>query len=96
MRRYKATGPIPEANVGDEFEADYPAAVEADLITRGRIELLPRTYKVTGPRAVRDTEPGGTFEHAFPLGQEEALVSGGHIKPVERRAKTPEPQKKEE
>lgn len=45
-----------------------------------------RTYKVVGPKAVFDTEPGATFQRDLSEGQERALVDAGHIAVVDNSA----------
>lgn len=42
------------------------------------------TYLVTGPTPVFDTEPGGTFEHAFTAAEEADLLDNGRLEIVPR------------
>lgn len=43
-------------------------------------ERTAQEYEVIGPRAVHETDPGGTFTALLTPGQESALIEGGHIK----------------
>ena len=91
MQTYRATGsvPLPEIEVGDTFEADLSAEHEADLIRTGRMEIVPRRYRVIGNRRVFETDPDGQFEAALSAAQEGQLVAAGHIARVEPLAKKP-------
>ena len=75
---------------GEEFdkEFDTPADEEANL-NSGLIEVVPQEYKVIGGSNVWGADPGETFTKAFRVGEEAALIEGGHIEPV----KKPEPKK---
>lgn len=85
MNRYRVAGPHPvdlpagSYQPGDEFDADYGHATEADLIAAGAIEIVPRSYLVVGDSIVHDTPPGSTFTAALTAGVEALLVAGGHI-----------------
>ena len=50
---------------------------------------------MTSPHAVHDVEPGETGSFALPVGQEAALVQGGHLEPVEAKKGRKAPTKKE-
>lgn len=79
--RYVVTGARPVADVapGDTGDFDLTAEDEHNLLTTGRLALVPREYRVTGTNPVCDTAPGGVFTAAFTVGQEAALISAGHI-----------------
>ena len=85
--RYRVTGarPVLDAAPGEEFEHGFSAEEEHDLLSSGRIALVPREYRVVGTRPVCDTEPGDTFLGTFTVGQEGALLSAGHIERHEPR-----------
>jgi hypothetical protein len=85
MGIYKVTAPKPvlDAEPGEILEHDFTATDEADLVAAGRIEIVPRPYRVIGSSTVCDTAPGKTFTHAFTVGQEQALLEGGHIERVD-------------
>lgn len=89
MGIYKVTAPKPvlDAEPGEILEHDFTAGEEADLLANGRLELVPREYRVIGTSKVCDTEPGKTFTHAFTVGQEGALLEGGHVERVETKPK---------
>ena len=85
MGIYKVTAPKPVLDVepGEILEHDFTVAEEADLVAAGRLEIVPRQYRVIGSSNVCDTEPGKTFTHAFTVGQEQALLEGGHVERVD-------------
>ena len=89
MGIYKVTAPKPVHDIdpGQTAELDLTAEEESDLVAAGRLELVPRDYRVIGTSKVCDTEPGGTFKHAFTVGQEAALFAGGHIERVDSAPK---------
>lgn len=81
MNRYRVTGPRPvlDAEPGAVLEHEFTAQEEQDLLDAGRVEIIPRPYLVVGTSRVHDTDPGGTFTLGLPVGQEAALIEGGHI-----------------
>lgn len=82
---------------GETFEHDFSPADEADLIANKRIEIVPREYHVIGSSTVNGVEPGGKFMGAFTVGQERALLDGGHLERVEKpKAKADKPAAKPE
>jgi hypothetical protein len=85
MGIYNVTAPKPVCDVepGEILEHDFTAAEEADLLAAGRLEIVPRKYRVVGSSNVADTKPGETFTHAFTVGQEQALLAGGHVERVD-------------
>lgn len=68
-----------DAEVGDTIELDLDPPTEDTMVGAGRLEIAPRTYRVTGEAEVHETRPGDTFEGALPAGQEAALIAGRHI-----------------
>jgi len=92
MNRYKVLLPVTLSDEngnytqGDEFDKEYTADEEADLLNfrgGGLVEIVPREYKVTGEANVHETEPGDTFTAALTIGEEAHLVDGGFIERVE-------------
>lgn len=85
MRRYRVTygGAEWDAELGDEISLDLTADEETEMVSRGRLELVPAQYRVVGGTEVHDTPHGGTFEAALTAGEEAALIVGGHIELVE-------------
>jgi hypothetical protein len=79
VRRYKAHSAGFDVAVGDEFDGDFSAEEEAELLGAGRIEILPEEYEVVGSSRVQETNPGDTFMSPLPLELEAILVEGGHI-----------------
>jgi hypothetical protein len=73
---------------GEEFDKDFTEEDEATNLQSGLIEIVPREYKVIGGSNVHGADPGEVFTAALPMGQEAALVAGGHIERVEKPAKT--------
>ena len=86
MNTYHALTPAAEAafSVGT-FERELSAAQERDWLAGGHLEIVPRTYRslsrnYTVPR-------GETFQAAFPVEIEAALMAGGHIERVDHPTK---------
>lgn len=87
MNTYRGVSPHGKAVYGETvFEADLLVADERDLLANGHLEIVPRLYRVLSD----NYGPGQdkTFEGAFPIEQEAALISGGHIERVEKAAAT--------
>lgn len=84
---YKVVGPRPvnDAKPGQEFEAEFSASEESDLVEAGRIEVIAREYLNVGSQVVCGAEPGKKFNAVMPLSQEAALIEGGHIELVTKR-----------
>ena len=77
-----------DAKEGAVVELELSTAEEQDLVARGSLEIVPRTYKVVGEHfQVFGADPGEKFEAALTAGQEAALLEGGHIKLVEDEPK---------
>lgn len=86
MNTYKATSKYGKAIYGEDvFEAEFTALEERDLRAGGHLEIVPRPYTVLsvnyGPGQ------GKTFDGAFPVEQEAALIGGGHIERADQPAK---------
>jgi len=81
LNRYRVTGPrsVLATEPGEVLEHEFTAQEERDLLDAGRLEIIPRPYLVVGTSRVHDTAPGGTFTLGLPVGQEAALMEGGHI-----------------
>lgn len=70
---------------GEEFDNDFTPEEETANVKSGLLEIVPQKYEVVGGSRVYETDPGGTFEAALPIGQEALLVDGGHIKRVKTK-----------
>jgi len=98
MRRYRVLLPLTvhtedgSYTQGEEFAKDFSPEDEATNVESGLLEIVPRRYKVIGESNVHGANPGEEFEAALLLGQEAALIEGGHIEPVDELE--PEPAKK--
>src|SRR3990167_1694983 len=92
---YRVTGGVAvlDHEPGSEFEHEFTAEAEADLLAAGGIGILPRAYRVIGTSRVFDTEPDGEFLAALTIGHEAQLVAGGHIARVEPAAVKPKGKK---
>lgn len=101
MGLYKVTGPTPvlDANPGDTLEHDFTADEEADLLDRGRVELVPQKYKLLEGQmnlAGVAYEPGDTFDAAFTVPEEQSHLASGRIAHVKTAAgRAAKPKKKE-
>lgn len=91
MQKYKVTGPRPVegAAPGGELEHEFDAGTEAGHIAAGRLEILPRPYRVCGPRKLSgpgyEASPNETFEAALTIEQEASLVEAGHIERLKEK-----------
>ena len=95
MGLYKVTGPTPvgDAMPGTTATLDLTATDEFDLLANGRLAIVPRPYKalVLIDHDNEAVAPGGQFDAAFTVGQEQALLESGaieHAKPS-KPTKTP-------
>jgi hypothetical protein len=79
---------------GETFQADFTWEQEAENLDSGLLEVQPSEYEVLAGR-VFETEAGETFTAALRLGNEQQLVEGGVIKPVEPPPAKPSRKKKE-
>jgi len=87
-QRYRVTGarPVLDHKPGEEFEHEFDeSAEEASYLDAGRLELLPRAYRVIGTSGIDAGSPGDpappdeVFEAALPIELEQALLEAGHI-----------------
>lgn len=76
-----------------EFEADLSPSDERDALDSGHLELVPRTYRQLSNNYAA-AKQGETFEAAFVVEQEAALISGGHIERVDKPETKPTTRKK--
>lgn len=82
--KYRPLSVVGKATYGEvEFEADLSPAEEADALTAGHLELVPRTYRVLSGNYTA-AEQGKTFEATYRVENEAALIQGGHIERVDR------------
>jgi hypothetical protein len=79
----------PDGSYGqnEEFEHEFTEDEEAANVNNGLLEIVPRRYKVIGGSHVYETPPGEEFEAAMLMGQEAALLAGGHIERVDAAPK---------
>jgi hypothetical protein len=83
---YRALTKPAEAAYGTGvLELDLSVADEQDALGSGLLELVPRTYRVVSDNYVHPQ--GETFEEAFLIENEAALIAGGHIERVETPTK---------
>lgn len=81
--KYRPVSVVGRATYGEEeFEADLSPVEELDALSGGHLELVPRTYRVLSDNYSAG-EQGATFEAAYPVENEAALISGGHIERVD-------------
>ena len=78
--------PVEDIAPGDEGELDLSVEQEAEYLRQGRLEIMPRPYRVSGPRRVADTDPGEVFLAAYRIEQEALLIDSGHIERAPRTA----------
>lgn len=84
MNRYRAVSVVGGATFGEDvFEAEFSPAEETDWLTNGHLELVAREYVQTSDNFAASTL-GQTFEAAYAVEHEAALISGGHIQRVEQ------------
>lgn len=83
---YRALSKPAEAAYGTGvLELDLSVDAEKDALGSGLLELVPRTYRVLSDNYVHPQ--GETFDEAFLVENEAALISGGHIERVDKPAK---------
>ena len=90
MNRYRVLLPVlinGEYTQGDEFDHEFDAADEEANLNSGLLEIVPREYRNIGGSVVHGVSPGETFTAALKVGEESALVAGGHIERVEETPK---------
>jgi hypothetical protein len=84
---YRATSPAAVAAYADGvFEHEFTPTEEADVLSSGLLELVPRTYRQLSNNYTA-AKQGETFAAAFVVEQEAALIQGGHIERVDEKPK---------
>jgi hypothetical protein len=79
---YRAVSDRAKAINGEDiFEADLSATEEADAVTGGHLEIVPRKYRVLSNNYAAGKQ-GATVEAALLVELEAALIAGGHIERV--------------
>jgi hypothetical protein len=87
VNTYRPVSARAKAIHGEEpFEAEFSVVDERDHINGGHLAIEPRSYKVLS--ANYGPGQGKTFDGAFPIELEAALISGGHIERVEKPVKS--------
>lgn len=87
MATYRATSARAVALHGkDEFDAELTAAEEADQLSAGHLEIVPRAYRVLSNNYSAGKQ-GDVVDLALPVETEAALIQGGHIERVEDKPK---------
>lgn len=78
---YRAVGERAKALYGEgEFTLDLSAVDERDALDGKQLEIVPRRYRALSDNFA--TAPQGeTFDAAYPVEIESALIAGGHIAP---------------
>lgn len=81
MNTYRVTGarPVLDVEPGDQLEATFSAAEEAEYLSTGRLEIVESEYQNLGTSVVHGAQPGESFRAALTVGQRDALIAGGHI-----------------
>jgi hypothetical protein len=75
---------------GEEFDKEFTVEEERENLSSGLLEIVPRKYRVIGDSEVfeiKATADDPTFEAAFPIENEAALIQAGHIERVDEVAK---------
>lgn len=67
------------------FEADLSVTEEQDALGGRHLELVPRSYRVLSDNFAAGKQ-GDTFEAAYLVEIESALIRGGHIARVDKPA----------
>lgn len=89
-KSYKPVSEWAKATFGDdEFEHDFSAVDEGDMLSAGHLQPVPQRYRVLSDNYYGH-EQGDEFDGFFRREVEEALVSGGQLKRVDK----PKPAKK--
>jgi len=79
---YRALSPAAVAAYADGvFERDFSPVEERDALNSGLIELVPRKYRVLSNNYAAGKQ-GDTFDAAYLVEIEQALIQGGHIERV--------------
>ena len=72
-------------NGEDDFEAELTPAEEADQLSAGHLEIVPRAYKVLTNNYSAGKQ-GDVVDLALPVETESALIAGGHIERVDKKS----------
>lgn len=90
MQRYKvaAQRAVFDVEPGEEFERELSPSEEADMLASGRLEIVPRKYRVLS-RNFTGGEAGKEIEAAYPVEIERTLIEGGHIERVDKKTRQP-------
>lgn len=84
---YRAVSDRAKALHGEDvFEAELTPAEEADQLSAGHLEIVPRAYKVLSNNYSAG-EQGDVVDLALPVETEAALIAGGHIERASKPAK---------
>ena len=84
---YKPVSEWAKAKFGeDEVELDLSASDQADMLGSGHLEPIPQRFRVLSDNYYGH-EQGDEFDGFFRREVEEALVSGGTLKRVDKPAK---------
>lgn len=95
---YRALSKAAEAALSEGvFERDFTPTEEKDWLDSGLVELVPRTYRVLSNNYSAGKQ-GDTFDAAYLVEIEQALIAGGHLERVDtpKAADKPAPKKKED
>lgn len=71
-------------NGEDTFEAEFTPSEEADQLSAGHLEIVPRAYKVLSNN-YSGGKQGEVIDLALPQETEAALISGGHLERVDAK-----------
>lgn len=86
MNTYKPVSARAKALYGsDDFDTELSAAEERDQLEAGHLEIVPREYEVLSNNLAAGKQ-GEEVTLALPVETEAALIEGGHIKRVEKKA----------
>jgi len=89
---YRATSDRAKAQYGEDVvEREFTPSDEADMVSAGHLEIVPRPYKVL-VNNYAEGEQGDVVDLALPVENEAALVSGGILERVD--PVKPKPKKK--
>lgn len=89
MNTYRALSPAAEGMfAAGVFEHEFTVLEERDALDAGLVEIVPRPYRVLTDNFAAAPQ-GETFEAAFPVETETALIAAGHIERVKPTAVKP-------
>lgn len=82
MNTYRALSKAAEAAFGaGVFEREFTPTEEKDWLASGLLEIVPRTYRALSNNYAA-AKQGETFEAAYLVENEAALIFGGHIERI--------------